>query len=133
MRSDCPSIPTRGSRLVGLLSIIMTSVFGSGGCEQESDGSTPPSTNNKIVILSAARDLLSACSRATASRIRNLPQDRRSPRSRSRRHIAGPPLPRLVSEQRKSHRLLRFRRQVEFIREMQADAERCDLIAQHRQ
>src|SRR5882757_4689067 len=35
MRSDGPSVPTRGSRLVGLLSIIITRVWGSVRCEQE--------------------------------------------------------------------------------------------------
>src|SRR6478672_2541060 len=35
MRSDWASRPTRGSRLVGLLSMIMTRVFGSGLLEQE--------------------------------------------------------------------------------------------------
>ena len=52
MRSDCASIPTRGSRLVGLLSIIITSVLGSGACEQERRGSTTPAvTSSRIVIL----------------------------------------------------------------------------------
>ena len=35
MRSDWASIPTRGSRFVGLDSMIMTSVLGSGLVEQE--------------------------------------------------------------------------------------------------
>src|SRR2546430_17712538 len=35
MRSDCASSPTRGSRFVGLLSIIMTKVSGSALPEQE--------------------------------------------------------------------------------------------------
>src|ERR1700693_2429800 len=109
MRSDWASIPTRGSRLVGLLSMIITSVLGSGGCEQEIRGNThPPSSPKQIVILkilamltlslSKGKDLLLAHSRAVL-RIRNLSQDRRPLRSRSRGHIAGPPMPGFVREQ----------------------------------
>src|SRR5579871_2675161 len=36
IRSDCASVPTRGSRLVGLLSMIITTVFASGRLAQES-------------------------------------------------------------------------------------------------
>src|SRR5258708_2734823 len=132
MCSDCASIPTRGSRLVGLLSMIMTSVLGSGAWEQESRGSTHPlSNNNKIVILSGAKDLLFPCSRTAASCIRNLPKDRRPRRARGRRYIAGPPMPRLVREQGESHCLLRFRRKAEIIGEMQFDPQRRDRVTQH--
>src|SRR6516225_1129244 len=37
MRSDCASVPTRGSRLVGLNSMHITSVLGAGRLEQESN------------------------------------------------------------------------------------------------
>src|ERR1035441_6206809 len=99
MRSDCASIPTRGSRLVGLLSMIITSVLGSGGWEQERRGSTHARrNNNRIVILtlslSKGKDLLLAPSRNVASRIRNLSQDRPLPSTRRRGHIAGPPIDR---------------------------------------
>src|ERR1700674_417669 len=132
MRSDHASIPTRGSRLVGLLSIIMTRVLGSGGCEQESRGSRHAPINPKrtvvrkrvvnlkrIVILTLSvpmgKDMLLARVRTAASCIRNFPQDRRSLRSRGRRHIGWPPMTRLVREQGESHCLLRFRRETELI------------------
>jgi len=89
MRSDCASIPTRGSRLLGLLSMIITSVLGSGAREQESRGSSsPPRTKyniaicKQVVILSEAKDLLFAHCGAVASRIGDLSQDRRPLRSR---------------------------------------------------
>src|SRR5271157_3729980 len=138
MRSDCASIPTRGSRLVGLLSIIITRVLGLGACEQESRVNTKPPSSpkriiilKKIVILSEAKDLLLARARPAALRIRDLSQDRRPLRSRSRRHIAWPPMPRLMRQQGKSHCLLRFRRKAEFIREMQFEPQGCDFIPQH--
>src|ERR1700675_897221 len=143
MRSDHASIPTLGSRLVGLLSIIMTSVLGSGAWEQERRGSThAPRINKKtlvrkrivtlkrVVVLSEAKDVLFARTCA-ASCIRNLSEDRPPLRSRSRRYMARPPMPRFMREQGKGHCLLRFRRKAEFIREMDADSHGRDLIAQH--
>src|SRR5208282_728063 len=133
MRSDCPSIPTRGSRFVGLLSIIITSVLGSGACEQESTGSIHiPTINNRLVILSGAKDLLVARSHPAALGIRNPSQDRRPLRPRCRGHIAWPPMPRLMRKQSKRHRLLRCRRKAELIGETQLDPQRRDFIAQHR-
>src|SRR6266436_8162598 len=89
MRSDHASIPTRGSRFVGLLSIIISSVLGSGACEQERRGSTHPPSNPKrtvvrkrvvalkrIVILSEAKDLLFAFFFQAEDGIRDFPQDR---------------------------------------------------------
>src|SRR6267143_7237672 len=143
MRSDHASIPTRGSRLVGLLSIIMTSVLGSGAWEQERRGSRHPPISprrtvvrkrvilKRIVILSEAKDLLFACLRPAALGIRDFPQDRRPPRSRRRRYVVWPPMPRLVREQGKSHRLLRFRWKAELIGEMQFDSQLRDCVAQH--
>src|ERR1035438_7573153 len=127
MRSDCPSIPTRGSRLVGLLSIIITSVLGSGACEQERRGSSnPPTKNKKLVILTLSeergKDVLLGCARAAALRIRDFSQNRGPFRSRSRRNIAWTPMPRLIGEQGESDRFLRFRRKAELIREMQSDS-----------
>jgi hypothetical protein len=65
--------------LEGLLSIIMTSVLGSGACEQERRGSTQAPRNNKrtlvrkrivtlkrVVVLSEAKDVLFACTCAAS-------------------------------------------------------------------
>src|SRR5580698_9527921 len=132
MRSDCASIPTRGSRFVGLLSIIITNVFGSGACEQESSGrDRPPTSIPKIVILSAARDLLFVCSRILSSRIGDLSEDRCALGSRGRWHVTWPSMPRLVRKHGKCNCLLRLRRESELIRRMQADSERCDFVMQH--
>ena len=68
MRSEYASIPTRGSRFVGLLSMIMTSVLGSAGWEQESNGNTAaPNIKKKVVILSEAKDPLLVCAARTAA------------------------------------------------------------------
>src|SRR5271157_448828 len=50
MRSDCASTPTRGSRFVGLLSMIMTSVLGSGLRAQP--GRRRRNTKLRVIILS---------------------------------------------------------------------------------
>jgi hypothetical protein len=111
--------------------MIITSVLGSGAWEQERRGSSHELTNNKtIVILSEAKDLFLSRSRAAASRIRNLSQDRRPLRSRSRWNIAGPPMPGFVREQREGNGFLGFRREAEFIGEMQTDPQGRHLIAQ---
>src|SRR5499427_10495594 len=59
MRSDCASIPTRGSRFVGLDSIIMTSVLGSGLDEQERTGKTrnPKQTVRAVTAKRRTSDL----------------------------------------------------------------------------
>src|SRR5271165_1733121 len=147
MRSDCASIPTRGSRFVGLLSIIITSVLGSGACEQESRGSNA-AANKKTLVISRRRvilrriviltlsepkgkDLLFACSRPVSLRIRDLSQDRRPRCSRSRRNIARPPMPRLIRQQGKSHCLFCLRRNAVFIRDVKFYAKRSEFLAQH--
>jgi len=58
MRSDCPSIPTRGSRFAGLLSIIITSALRSGFPEQESaeTSASRTKTSSKVVIASEEAD-----------------------------------------------------------------------------
>ena len=56
---------------------------------------------------------------AALSHIRNLPQHRRPFRPRGRRHIRRPPVPSLVSQHGKRHRLLGLRRQPELIGESQ--------------
>src|SRR5580658_1864714 len=124
MRSEYASIPTRGSRFVGLLSMIMTSVLGSGGCEQESSGPTTAQSIKKIVvILSEAKDLLPAwAARTAALRIRYLPQDCRPLRSGRRWYVAWSAMPGLVGEQGERDGLFRFCRNTEFVGEMQADA-----------
>src|SRR5438552_7548698 len=101
MRSDCASVPTRGSRFVGLDSMIMTRVLGSGRCVQERSPSTAtamiagpandqrPTTNDNRPVAERRR-----------LRIRYLAQDGRLPGAGSRRKIRRLAMPRLVSEHR---------------------------------
>src|SRR5215467_13593003 len=139
MRSDCASIPTRGSRFVGLDSIIMTSVFGSGLDEQERTGKTrkpkmTPTANRRttdcgpLVLRSEGRGL-----RSEISGMRDLPQHRGPSRTRSRRHIRRPPVPGFIGQHSKRHRLFRRRRQAELLRESNPNAERCQSLGNHLQ
>src|SRR5271155_5887973 len=96
MRSDCPSMPTRGSRLVGLLSMIMTSVERSSGCEQESSGNRKAASKSRSFRLGKLRVTMTNIALGSDARdlytrdlyirdlyirdlcIRNLPQDCRA-------------------------------------------------------
>src|SRR5882724_1770942 len=145
MRSDCASSPTRGSRFVGLLSMIITSVFGSGLPEQESAAArkaTEASARNilnKPVIPSEgagplarrdkSRDLLLA--RSLSLSIRDLSQDRRAPGSGGGRHIRWSPIPRLERHQRERRCFLGFGGQSEFIRSTDLQPQGSKFICQH--
>src|SRR5215469_6227037 len=133
MRSDCASIPTRGSRLVGLDSMIMTSVFGSGLNEQERSGKS--SARRKITRSGESatwgRRKPEAGSPKPQSRIRDLPQHRRPFRPRRRRHIRRPPVPSLVGKHRKRHSLFRLRRDSKLVGESNANAARCSPFGNH--
>ena len=128
IRSDCASSPTRGSRLVGLLSMIITSVLGSGLLEQESENArttvTRTNLGHKCHVIpregagalarrGESRDL--GFDRALRSRIRDFPQDRRPLCPGSGRHIRRPPVPGLKRQQRECRRFLRLGRQSEFV------------------
>src|ERR1700751_5934661 len=119
MRSDCASIPTRGSRFVGLLSIIITRGSPLGleehpeigrsrlmttveKTEKQKVGSIQDHVAPDVLVWAfAARRI-----RANTSHIRNLPQDCRTPRPSGRRNVRWPPMPRLVRKQRERRRLL---------------------------
>ena len=55
MRSDCASTPTRGSRLVGLLSMIITSVLGSGLREQPARNNTTETQRHREKVSKTRR------------------------------------------------------------------------------
>src|SRR5207244_2683848 len=131
-RSDCASMPTRGSRFVGLLSMIMTNVFGTDGWEQErSESSKAIATPHRIVILSGAKDLLSLRGRVVVLRIGNLPQNRGPLRSRRRRHVRRPPMPGLIREHGECDGFFRFSGYSELVGKAERDSERCEFVAQH--
>ena len=90
----------------------MTRVFGSGRAEQD------------VNITSAAASSSALC-------IRNLPKNCRPPGSGCRRHVGGPPVPRLVGKQCERSRFFGGGRQAEFIRQAQAETERPHFIRQH--
>src|SRR5271163_4170811 len=113
MRSDCPSVPTRGSRFVGLLSMIITSVLGSGAWEHERRGSRHAARKNNVMGR-GARDRPTARVRL-ASGIGNLSQDCRAFCSRGRGHVAGSSMPGLVREKGKGDGLLGFRGKAELV------------------
>src|SRR5205814_10394124 len=80
MRSDCASMPTRGSRFTGLLSMIMTSVLGSGLRAQEVSKS--PTTKKGTVARRIAAEPSSekdrnCCGWVLLLHIRNLAENRR--------------------------------------------------------
>src|SRR5580698_2483820 len=107
MRSEYASSPTRGSRLVGLLSMIMTSVFGSGFEEQEVSAKQAARINMNhagTAVLTCAF----AAPRRTWLHIGNLPENGRSFGSRGRRHIRRPPVPGLIRQQSESVRFFGF-------------------------
>src|ERR1700694_2249791 len=117
IRSDWASRPTRGSRLVGLLSMIITKVSGSGLLEQESVGIRqtanvadarerhptkylfiPSEGVGALARRDGSRHLGVVCTRC--SRIGDLPQYRRSLGPGSGRNVGGPPIPRLIRHER---------------------------------
>src|SRR5579862_7415266 len=127
MRSDCPSMPTRGSRLVGLLSMIMTSVERSSGCEQESRGDRKLAVRiTKIALGSDARGL-----NLRVLCIRDLPQDRGTLCPCCRGNVRGTPMPRLVGQQGEGQSFFRIRRDAELVGKAQRDPESDQFSVQH--
>src|SRR5580704_1529458 len=73
MRSEYASNPTRGSRLVGLLSMIMTSVFGS-GLEEQDVRAKQAARINTVHVGTAVLGGAFATQRRKVLNIGNLPQ-----------------------------------------------------------
>src|ERR1017187_6147134 len=120
IRLDCASIPTRGSRLVGLLSMIITSVLGSGAFEQDRSGKNNAAKNNsELPILKCTL------------RIGNFSQDRGSFCSGCRGNIAWPPMPRFVREQSKGYGFFSLGGNAKLVRETQIDSHRSNFVSQH--
>src|SRR6185437_7195432 len=116
MRSDCASRPMRGSRLVGLLSMIITRVLGSGLLAQEISRKQAAQARTRIVFVAGKKKqqvprLVSARERASTfarddrllwhgSCIRDLSQDRRPPGTRCGGNIGRPMVPGFVRHER---------------------------------
>src|SRR5258708_39399990 len=92
MRSDGPSVPTRGSRFVGLLSMIITRVCGSGRCEQDRLQKLRKTPVRKRTILDTGFV-------KGASGIRDFSQYRRLLGAGGGRNVRGPLVPRFIREQ----------------------------------
>src|SRR5581483_670515 len=114
MRSDCASMPMRGSRLVGLLSIIITRVPRSGLPPQEKKAAQSVITKAMWAFLyigGLAKNNRALCT-CGGGNIRRLA------------------VPGLVCQQGEGDSLFRFRRNAEFIRRTQAQAQRADFRGQ---
>src|SRR5450631_4411547 len=111
MRSDCASSPTRGSRFVGLLSMITTRVLGSSLLEQEEAKSARPT------IASSHRRL----------GIGDLSQYGGATGSGGRRHVRRAAIDGLIGQKRECRCFFRARRQSEFIGVTKAQAQGSQL------
>src|SRR5581483_6154709 len=110
MRSEYASIPTRGSRFVGLLSMIMTTSSRAGFCEHDR---FVPAIKAQIISRTTRCEL----------RIGDLAQDRRTLRPGRSRDVGGIAVPGLEGEQRKGDGFLGLGRQAELIGKTQANPE----------
>src|SRR5947209_1920764 len=124
-RSDWASVPIRGSRLAGLLSIITTSVLASGCFAQ------PVSEAKKNTARAPARQMEEIRPRPCALRIRNLAQHRCSPGARCRRNIAWSLVPRLISEDGEGDCFLGLTGQPKLIRLLQSELQWGQPLSQH--
>src|ERR1700731_2631867 len=104
-------MPTRGSRFVGLLSMIITSVLGSGLEEQE----------RREMLMRAMSPIWTSAGRIAtrllrrASRIRNFPQDRWALGTGCGGNVRRPAVPGLVGQEREGGCLFGCRGQSEFV------------------
>src|SRR5580692_12276460 len=132
IRSDCASSPTRGSRLVGLFSITMTRVLGSGFVEQDSRGTRRIRSIKDHVGTSAHGCALAAMRRKDfLSCIRDLSQNRRSFSAGGRWHIRGLTIPCLKGQQSECRCFFRLRGQSEFVGRTNLQTKRPQFICQH--
>src|SRR5579863_1360588 len=137
MRSDWASRPTRGSRLVGLDSMIMTSVLGSGREEQEKSGrSSAAMAASNARSLHARLDWFAPIQRLgrddNASRIGNLPEDGGALGAGGGGDVGRAAMPGLVGEHGEGDGFFGFRGQAEFVGEVQVNAERRELFGEKR-
>src|SRR5690242_14796766 len=133
MRSDCASRPTRGSRLVGLLSMIMTTVAASGLLEHPVKAKTRPtisSATNRVGTAAPGRAVAAKGGMVFTGHlcIRDLSQDDRPLRSSGRRNVRRQPLPRLIGKQGEGRGFFGVGRQPEFVGEANPQAERVQLL-----
>src|SRR5882724_8557770 len=119
MRSEGPSVPTRGSRLVGLLSMIITSVWGSGRCEHDK-------LRTRRRAQTVARTLCVKTLADSRLRIGDFPQHCGIPCAGGGGNIRGALVPCLVREQGEGGGLFCFRGQPQFVGSVDLQTERRD-------
>src|SRR5207302_220366 len=128
MRSEYASSPTRGSRFVGLLSMIITRVSGSGLPPQAKRGRSEKRPDRIRAVPTHARTHPSKTAKggapilplgcapaARSSRIRNLSQYRWPLSAGRRRDIRRPTIPSFVRQQSEGSGFFCFGRQSEFV------------------
>src|SRR5258708_15468235 len=133
MRSDWASVPTRGSRLAGLLSMIITSVLGSVRLEQEIN--ITHDTKRRTInhrghrgtqrSFLVDRKLLRAPLHPLWLNIRNLPQHHRFIRPGGGRNISRQPVPALKRQQGKGHSFLGLAGNAKIIRMAELEPQRA--------
>src|SRR5215471_5869260 len=137
--SDWASVPTRGSRLVGLLSMIITSVLGSACLAQPDKQRRMPANKNPIhrehrgarrkVILSMQRFCVPLC--PLWLNIRNFSQHHSILRARGRRHIPRLPMPGLISQKGEGYSFFRLAGHTVIVCVAEPQAQPGDLGRQH--
>src|SRR5262249_27883785 len=152
MRSDQASVPMRGSRLAGLVSMIITNVFGSEGRVQESEterGSRKSSFNNRVirgkpglvapsghrVIVSVLSFFVAPTSWESATlhgrRIRNFPHLRPALCAGCGGNVPHLPVPSLMGENGEGDRLFGLRGQPKLVGSTQPYRQSSDSSGDH--
>src|SRR5438270_4069613 len=130
-RSDCASRPTRGSRFVGLLSMIMTTVSESGRRAQEVANNRQSRAAQKTRLV---RREINASAQSTGPEpldIGDFAQNSRSHGSGCGGDIAGKMTPGLIREYGKCHSFLGFGGQSEFIALAETNLQGLELFRKH--
>src|SRR5271166_2635494 len=138
MRSDCASTPTRGSRLVGLLSMIITSVLGSGLRVQRVRSMKSPKTRPVILIAvwslqrpNEVERSLSFADPSSLLRIAHFAQNCGSLCPSCGSNVRRHPPPRLIRQQRKSCGFLRLGGQPKLVGGAHAHLQGCEFFMDH--
>src|ERR1019366_1094716 len=153
IRSDCASTPTRGSRFVGLLSMTITSVVGSGLRAQPAKNKTTETQRHRenldlgfgkyqlrscrsswlgLLIFSSCRSLCLCVSVVNKIlRIADLAQDRRTFGSGRGWYVGRQMAPSLVRKHRESDRFLCLRREPKVVAGAHSHFQRRQFFSNH--
>src|SRR5579884_2034748 len=129
MRSEKASVPMRGSRFAGLLSINITIVFGS-GCDRVQPIEVNVEIPTRQISLRIGARALMVWGRSLSD-ITDLAENRGISRAGRRRNVPGFVMPCLICEQRESNSFLGLTRHAKIIRCAYPEPERLNLIGDH--